>query len=103
MHGRGMHGRGVFMAGGIHGRGVFMTGACLAGGIHGRGCAWQGLCMAGAVHGREGACVAGETGTAADTRTLFECILVWPKFVENFMKLKKIGPRGEARLQNFTM
>ena len=46
-------------------------------GVHGRGHAWQGTCMAGVVGGGEGmhsrghewqggACVAGETATAAD-------------------------------------
>ena len=27
----------------------------------------------------------------------------WPKFVENCMEMKKIGPRREVRFQNFTV
>ena len=52
VHGRG----GACMAGGVCGRGACMAGGMPGkGGMHGRGCVWQG-----------GACVAGETATAAD-------------------------------------
>ena len=57
------------MAGGVCGKG----GACMVVGVHGGGCTWQGgmcgrgVCMAGGgMFGWEGACVAGETATAAD-------------------------------------
>ena len=43
---------------GVHGGGVH-GGACVRGGM-------QGVCMVGGMHGRGGACVAGETATAAD-------------------------------------
>ena len=53
MHGKGGH---AWQRGGMHGEG----GACMAGSLHGRGHVWQG-----GVRGK-GACVAGETATAAD-------------------------------------
>ena len=60
--GRGMHGRGVCVAGGhvwqggMHGRGACMAGGhAWQGGMHGRGCVWQGACIAG------GLCVADTT------------------------------------------
>ena len=41
---------------------------CVAGGLHLRGYAWWWeACVAGGMHGREGACMAGETATAADS------------------------------------
>ena len=40
---------------------------CVKNSVHGAGDVWQGgVCGGGGVHGREGACVAGETATAAD-------------------------------------
>ena len=44
----------------------------MTGGVHDRRCAWQGMCMAGGMHSKgacmaeRGACVVGETATAAD-------------------------------------
>ena len=67
MCGRGMHGRGHVW------QGVCVAGSAWQGGMCGRECmagghAWQGgTCMVGSMRGRgEGACVAGETATAAD-------------------------------------
>ena len=46
----------------MHGREACVAGrVCMAGGMCGRGCAWQG-----GMHGGGGACMAGETATAAD-------------------------------------
>ena len=82
-----VHGRGVSMAGGMHGRGnvwqgegVHGMGECMAGayawqrGVHGREHG-RGACVTGGMHGGvcivvggtwQGACMAGETATAAD-------------------------------------
>ena len=64
-------GGGVCMAGGIRGGGM-----CMVGGMHGRGVwmvggyGWCGACMVWGMHGRGharwGACMAGDTATAAD-------------------------------------
>ena len=68
VHSGGMHDRGAWVgdAWGLHvgtwecmGEVCMGGGACVGGGMH-------GVCMAGVVHGRGGACVAGETATAAD-------------------------------------
>ena len=71
----GMHGRGACVAGGMYG-----GGACVAGGKHDRECVWWGVCMVlGHTWQGEnvinniawwggGACMAGETATAADGR-----------------------------------
>ena len=64
-----MHGRRCVWQGDVHAMGACMAGgARMAGGLHGRR-----PCMVGGVHGRgacmaggKGACMAGETATAAD-------------------------------------
>ena len=64
-------GGGACMAGGVCGRGNVWW-ACVAGGMHGMGACVAGGCMFGRVCAwqgsmrRRGACVAGETATAAD-------------------------------------
>ena len=67
---------GTCMAGGMCYRGhAGMVGACMAGGMHGRDMHGRWACMSGGMHGRgmhgrghawQGACMAGETATAAD-------------------------------------
>ena len=71
------------MMGGVHGRGVCGRWVCLAG-----GCVWQGAWMAGGawqgVHGRRGMCGGGwhawqilrDTVNKWAVRILLECILV---------------------------
>ena len=56
----GVHGRGHTWQRGVCGREACMAGGMCGGGVHGRGHVWWGM------HGR-GACVTGETATAADS------------------------------------
>ena len=65
------------MAGGMHGNGVYMAGGvCMAGGWH----MWQG-----GMHDRAGGVRAGETAISI----LLECILVLVFVVEGAAKLQK--------------
>ena len=73
VHGGGMHGRGMYVVGGMCGKGACMAGGVHGGGMHGRGHAWQGrhmwqgACMAGgACVVGDGMCMAGDA-TAADS------------------------------------
>ena len=56
----------------------------MAGGLHGRGmCVAGGYACQGGMHGKGGACVAGETATAADG--MHSCVLLF------FLKLKTLS------------
>ena len=70
-----MHGHGVCMAGGMCGGGHAWQGACMA-----RGDAWRGR------GGGTGACVAGETATAADGSCLNFSFLFLLQLLDVFVK-----------------
>ena len=67
------------------GRGHAWQGVCVIGGMHGRTSmegehAWQGACVAGGGMHSRGACMAGETATAADDTHpigMHSCFFVW--------------------------
>ena len=86
-------------------KGCVWHGACMAGGVCGgggactvMGCAWQGACVVGGMHGRGhvwqgvmrggggGACVAGETATAADGSCLNFSFLFLLQLLDVFVK-----------------